>query len=88
MAFVDDLILPKGMVFMLPSTSNYGAEFINSPLSFGYIVNIYETTDLYKIGMWVVFDSSKGTDIMYENIIYTFIDEKYIFYSEGYLYAP
>lgn len=88
MAFVDNLILPKGMVFLLPSASNYGAEFINSALSFGYIVNIYQTSDLYKIGMYVVFNSSQGTSIVYENVIYTFIDEKNIFYSEGYLYAP
>jgi len=78
------LILPQGMVFIEPSESIQGGQYINSAIRFGVIAAIYETTDFYNVGEYVAFDSSKSTDVIYDNIIYTFIDEKYIYYSEGY----
>lgn len=78
------IILPAPFALVRKVSSDLlGIKFAGSNLVPGVIDLIYATSDFYVAGNYIIFDPSKGSQIVYGSTIYILIDEKYIYGNEG-----
>lgn len=77
-----DIILQKPFVLILEGSSVLGGNVSGSDIGFGQIVNIYETSDSYAIGDYVMYNGVEKYSITYDSVEYFLVKESFIYYKE------
>lgn len=73
-----NIVLPYGWVLLQQSASGLGLIFIDGKLSAATVALVYDTSDNLAVNDYVIYDSTKGIQVMYGSTIYVMIDEQYI----------